>query len=167
MTKIIKLPLGRWEEYRNLRLRALKEDPQAFGASYEDNLKNPPSEWQRRLENAMEANGNWLFFAEEKGKLVGMIGAFIEKGVTDTATVIAVFVPNEERGKGVGNILMQTLLTELKEKPDLKKAKLMVNEKQTEAVGLYKKFGFIEIGKENFKMGNGELATELVMEKYL
>lgn len=165
MIKVIKLPVERWEEYRNLRLRALKEDPQAFGASYEDNLNNPPSEWQRRLINAIEGKTNWLFFAEENGKLTGMIGAYIEKDVTDVATVIAVFVPKEERGKGVGSVLMETLLAELKKNPVLKKARLMVNKNQTEAVGLYKKFGFEEVGKENFKMGNGELATEIVMER--
>lgn len=32
--EIIKLSLGRWREYKELRLRALKTDPQAFLSTY-------------------------------------------------------------------------------------------------------------------------------------
>jgi len=36
--KIIKLTPERWEEYKNLRLEALKNSPTAFASSYEDNI---------------------------------------------------------------------------------------------------------------------------------
>ena len=35
------------------------------------------------------------------------------------------------------------------------------------AVGLYKKFGFEVVGKEDGVMGNGVMQTELLMEKKL
>lgn len=42
--EIIKLPVSDWEKYKEIRLRALKEDPQAFGASFEDNAKYDEAE---------------------------------------------------------------------------------------------------------------------------
>lgn len=165
--KIGKLSTLDWQEYKALRLRALKEDPQAFGASYQTNLAYPDTEWKRRLENASKGETNWLLFAKDNDKLVGMIGAFIEDGDIDTATIFSVYVPIEERGKGISNELMDSILKELSQKSILRKVKLMVNKDQTAAVGLYKKFGFRETGIQHFKMGNGEFADELMMEKPL
>lgn len=165
--EIVRLTSVDWQEYKALRLRALKEDSQAFGANYQTNLEYPETEWKRRLENASKGKTNWLLFAREKNKLVGMLGAFIEDGDTDTATIFSVYVPVEERGKGISNELMEGILKELSQKSFLKKVKLMVNKDQKVAVGLYKKFGFEEVGMQHFKMGNGRLADELMMERSL
>ncbi len=163
--EIIKLPVSRWQQYKEVRLRALKEDPQAFGASYDDNAKYTEEEWRRRLINAENSDRNWLYFAEENKTLKGMIGAYMEKESKDTATVISVYVPLEERGRGISKLLMQKLLDELSSKQYLKKVALTVNKDQIAAVNLYKKFGFVVKGQQNFKMGNGKDAIEYVMEK--
>jgi ribosomal protein S18 acetylase RimI-like enzyme len=165
--EIVKLTSSDWQEYRAIRLRSLKEDPQAFGANYQSNFEYPEEEWKRRLENASKGEKNWLLFAKEGDKFVGMIGAFLEDGATDTATIVSVYVPIEERGKGVSNKLMDGILKELSQKDFLKKVKLAVNKDQKSAVSLYKKFEFEEIGVQYFKMGNGELADELMMERQL
>lgn len=39
--QIIKLPPERWNEYKTLRLRALQDDPQAFGSSYAKEVAYP------------------------------------------------------------------------------------------------------------------------------
>lgn len=165
--EIIKLAIEDWQEYKKLRLRALKEDPHAFGSSYSDIVNDPEKEWKRRLENALKGETNWLLFAKENDRLVGMIGAFMEEGATDAVTIIAMYVPREERGKGISKMLMEGILNELSQKSFIKKVKLMVNKIQTPAVNLYKKFGFSEVGKLNFRLGDGKLADELVMEKNL
>jgi predicted GNAT family N-acyltransferase len=165
--EIVKLSVGNWQEYKDLRLRALREDSQAFGANYEINYKYPEEEWKRRLNNASKGETNWLLFAKENDKLVGMIGAFLEDKAIDVATIISVYVPSEERGKGISNNLMKSILKELTRNSFLKKVKLTVNKNQISAVNLYKKFGFEEVGTQQFKMGNGELVDELIMERKL
>lgn len=165
--EITKLSTEEWQKYKELRLRALKEDPQAFGASYKTNFEYPEKEWKRRLENASKGKTNWLLFAREGIKLAGMIGAFLEDGVTDTATIYFVYVPIEEREKGISNKLMDGILKELSQKPFLRKVKLVVNKDLIPAVNLYKKFGFTEVGTQKFKMGNNKLTDELVMERQL
>lgn len=39
MIEIEKLDDGHWEEYRELRLEALKKEPMAFSSSYEEELE--------------------------------------------------------------------------------------------------------------------------------
>jgi ribosomal protein S18 acetylase RimI-like enzyme len=165
--EIVKLPVESWQEYKALRLRALKEDPQAFGASYQKNVEYPDEEWKRRLVNGLGGDRNWLLFARENGKLVGMIGAFMEEDSEDTATIISVYVPKEDRGKGISAILMQGMLKELSAKPNLKKVNLTVNKDMIPAVGLYNKFDFIEVGIQPYKMGDGNTVDELMMERRL
>lgn len=39
--QVVTLQPSKWQEYKNLRLLALKEEPQAFGSTYEENAKRP------------------------------------------------------------------------------------------------------------------------------
>jgi ribosomal protein S18 acetylase RimI-like enzyme len=162
---IIKLAPSRYEEYKMLRLRALKEDPQAFGANYEENLAFKSDEWIRRLKNAQEEKTNWLLFAEDDGGLCGMVGAFIDSKDTDAATIYSVYVPLEKRGQGIAVKLMTVMLGKLKNTGKFKKVKLAVNKDQVIAVNFYLKMGFKEVGREDFKMGNGVETKEILMEK--
>ena len=111
--EIVKLTVNDRQEYKKIRLDALRNAPQAFGSSYADNREKPDSYWQSRLEDAANGNGSWLLFAKENQQLVGMIGAFI-KNEPDTASIISVFVTGEARGKKISKMLMNAIITELK-----------------------------------------------------
>jgi hypothetical protein len=76
---IIILSPDAWLSYKQLLLRALKEDPQAFGVNYQTNLAYPDEEWHRRLVSASKGESDWLLFARENSKLVGMISAYLRK----------------------------------------------------------------------------------------
>ena len=166
--EIVRLQLDEWEKYRDLRLRGLKEDPQAFGASYEDNLKYTEGEWKRRLQNALDEKTNWLIFAKDGKKLVGMMAAFIDKEKPqDIATIYSVYVPKEERGKGIAKKLMWELLGRISKNKNIKKLELGVNKDQTAAVGLYESFGFKIVGGQKYTMGNGQKVDEYLMERYV
>jgi hypothetical protein len=39
--EIKKLDASRWQEYRDLRLESLQNDPQAYGSSYEEEKDKP------------------------------------------------------------------------------------------------------------------------------
>ncbi len=62
---ISELSPERWEEFRKLRLDALKKDPKAFLSSYEDEVDLGKDVWQTRIKNVV--------FALVEGKPVGMI----------------------------------------------------------------------------------------------
>lgn len=162
---IIDLPPARWPESRRLRLEALRDSPQAFGASYEQEVAYPDEHWIGRLRESEERKAASLF-AERDGELVGMIGAFFEAG-PELATVVAVYVRPEARGQGVGKLLVDAVLDRLREMPGTQRAKLMVNVEQTAAVALYRGAGFVETGTERVPLGDGKLYDELILERSL
>ena len=56
-----------WEVFRDLRLRALREAPYAFGSRYDDWAQAPEERWRDRL-----ANVPLNLVARMDGELVGM-----------------------------------------------------------------------------------------------
>jgi ribosomal protein S18 acetylase RimI-like enzyme len=164
---ITRLPVERWPEYRELRLRALKTDPQAFGQSYDEAVNHPEERWRQRLLDAAEGK-SWLVFAEQDGRLIGMSGAYQwpEDLEANRAMIIAVFVDPELRGQRIGERLVQAVLDQLRA-AGLCSAILAVNPEQVAAVRLYERMGFIATGTEVNQLGNGQECEETVMERSL
>ena len=167
ITITTRLPVERWTEYRELRLRALRTDPQAFGQSYAEAMQHPEERWRQRLIDASDGK-SWLVFAERDGRLIGMSGAFQwpEDREANRAMVIAVYVDPELRGLRIGERLMQAVLDEMRA-AGLDSAILAVNPEQSAAVRLYERMGFIATGAEVNRLGNGQECEETVMERLL
>lgn len=153
-----------WQAYRDLRLEALKTEPQAFGSTYQEALRCPDAYWQARLKDAADSTQSWLLFAKKDGCLVGMIGAFVE---SEIANVISVYVVETARGQGISKRLLSALLTELSASGNVETARLTVNKDQLPALALYRRFGFEIVREEECLMGDGELHAQYVMERAL
>jgi ribosomal protein S18 acetylase RimI-like enzyme len=153
----------RWEDFRLLKLEALKEEPQAFGADYEEETKILPEKWQERLATAAEGKTIQLF-ALDKNKLVGMIGAYFEEGVKfkHIAKISGLYVKGEYRGQGIGRQLMEAVLAAIRKQPGILKAKITANPGQVAAVSLYKSLGFEEAGTAKKDLRVGEKFFDLV-----
>lgn len=157
-----------WTAYKTLRLQALQHEPQAFGSSYTTEIKTSDEEWQRRLDNYIKGEHDWMFFARVDNKLVGMLGAFQteEDEKEHAATIIGMFVTREYRGKGIATMLMKRILDELKAKHMLY-VKINVNVDRVIALQMYQKFGFVIKKKLNFMMGDGKYHDEYAMQMKL
>ncbi len=164
--EIITLPPEEWQRYREIRLESLREEPQAFGSTYEDMEQKPDAYWQERLSAAILGEKSWLLFAREGERLVGMIGAFTDEP-QETATIVSVYVSNGARGKGVGKALMEGILIEINQKESIRKAVLGVNQEQTAAVELYRRSGFVVSGEREEVQGDGKKHCGYWMEKPL
>jgi ribosomal protein S18 acetylase RimI-like enzyme len=162
---IITLPQSRWREFKAIRLEALSDSPQAFGSAYATEAARPDEHWIGRLRETNEGRGLSLF-AECDGKLVGMIGAFFDAG-PEVASVVAVYVTPEQRGRGAGKLLVDEVLARLRALPGTHAARLMVNVEQTAALKLYLQAGFVEVGRERVPMGDGNVYDELILERSL
>ena len=101
--EIAELSPEEWRAYKELRLRALKEEHEAFGSSYEEGLQTTDEEWRKKLLESQEGKRMWYLFAKENNHLVGMIGAHTERGkkVEHLANIVGVYVVSESRGKGL------------------------------------------------------------------
>jgi ribosomal protein S18 acetylase RimI-like enzyme len=169
--EITHLTVADWQAYRELRLEALRESPQAFGSSFHESVSRPDSHWQYRLEEAARGEEGWLLFARSGQKLVGLIGAYHDKVAsqqlgTQVAEVISVYVTPAARGRGISKLLMQSILDVLKES-GIHTARLDVNPDQIPALRLYQGFGFTTIDIEQRLLGDGDYHEEYIMEKVL
>jgi len=164
--KIITIQPTDWEQYREIRLRALKEEPQAFASTYAENVDKPAQMWIDRLNEALVGQNQWLLFAQNNNSLVGMIGAFIKEDST-VPEVIAVYVIKEWRGQGIGKLLLDKLITTIKQNQSINKLHLEVNCNQLAAINLYKSCGFSIIGKSKKTLGDGIEYEDYQMELVL
>jgi len=161
--RIITLPEARWAEYRALRLYSLQESPQAFGSSYAGSVVHPDEFWINRLRTAA-AGQNLLLFAEDAGRLVGMIGTYAEADEPDVVNIISVFVAPDYRGRGLSTRLIDAILTEIRQRSEFRVARLAVNVSQTAAINSYRRAGFVTVATERNPMGDGIEHDELIME---
>ena len=132
-----------WEKYRNIRLECLKNDPTAFGSSYEESKDISEDIWRKRIDN--------VIFALAGDIPVGMIVVIFQTRIKTkhVAEIHGFYVSTKARGQGIGSQLMEAALKKIKMNSDIKKVKLEVNSAQDSAVRLYQKFGFETIGKRS------------------
>ncbi len=122
-----------WERFRALRLRALREDPAAFGATLEAESALAPEAWQER----MTRPGTVRLVAEEGGAWVGLVGVALQPA----PEVFGMWVAPEARGRGVGLALLEEAASWARAQGASALA-LWVNVAQAPAVRLYERAGF-------------------------
>ena len=126
------------DRLRALRLAALKDTPDAFGAKYEDEVNKPISEWEDRLKNT-----HWCFVVSE-GVDVGLLAVDkAEKDRNSDCWLSSWWIKDEFRGSGIPK-LMLTWLEQLCRENNWKKIGLGVWPENIRAIAAYKKLGFTE-----------------------
>lgn len=145
---IRKLTKADVEIYWPMRLRALKEHPDAFGSSYEESCT-------RSLEDvaagfADRENFFMLGAFDEDGTLIGMVGFRQESALKmkHKGMIFSMYSAPEHRGKGVGRALMQALIERARALPDLEQINLSVVTSNAAAKNLYESLGFETYGVE-------------------
>lgn len=158
---IKKVSVDDWEKFRDLRLKGLQTDPQAFGNTHAIESKGDKKYWEDRI-----SFPDRFYYAAEKDDIF-VASAGIKKITEDNRMIIAVYTIPEYRGLGLSKKIMNIVLDELKSL-GIKTASLMVNVHQEVAVTFYKKLGFeiIHIEKDQ-QMGDGKMYDEYYMEKQL
>jgi ribosomal protein S18 acetylase RimI-like enzyme len=168
--KIIKLPSERWEEYKKIRLEALKNEPVAFAASFEEKTSKPDQYWQDQLAKFNIAEEDSVLFAEINGELVGMAGWYRNNSekLKHTATINSIYVKPEYRRKGIASELINEVISELSVKEEIIRLDLNVNTQNERAVKLYQKLGFEIVGTLHKEVFVDEIYyDEYEMEKFI
>ena len=162
MIEIKKLNEDRWQDFRDLRLEALKSDPIAFSSSHEEEQLLPEPAWRERIKNVL--------FAVSDNKPVGMIASFHNNRIktNHVCEIWGMYVRREYRGQGIGNKLMAAVLEEIQNLKGVTKIIIGVNPAQISTEHLYLKYGFCVVGhlKKEIHV-NGNFYDELILEKYL
>lgn len=150
-----------WQALRELRLRGLQTDPDAFGGTLAESLTKPDSEWQARAASTETVT----FVAVTDAGFVGMgsVGPAPER--PGIAAVYGMWVAPEARGQGVGGSLMDTLEGWAREAGygDIGLGVTMTN---GPAIRLYTAKGYADIG-ERFPLRDGSPLIVQIMAKPL
>jgi RimJ/RimL family protein N-acetyltransferase len=151
------------ELFQAFRLAALKEQPEAFGSSYEEEKGFPSSVVESRLACRVDRGPLGAFV---NGELVGLIGLGREdkKKLAHKGMVWGLYVAPQARGQGIGRALLSEVVSFARSVDGLRKLNLSVNARNEVAIRLYEAQGFLVFGREPESMLiNGELHEEIHM----
>ncbi len=134
---------------RALRLEALQQHPEAFGADYERAASQPASEWAERIETGLAAAQEVICIAEANAQLVGLTGLARGRSakMRHGAVVWGVYVTPAWRGRRVAEALIGACLA-WGRAHGVRVARLGVITGNTAAVRCYARCGFRVYGLE-------------------
>jgi GNAT superfamily N-acetyltransferase len=130
------------EAFRQLRLRGLKEHPEAFIAAYEEESTTPVEVYAVRLQAATQ--DNFYLGAFVDGGLAGMAHFARQEGrkLEHRAYIGAMYVVPERRGLGIGRVLLERLIAHARTVPGIEEVGLWVIIGNAKAQALYEAAGF-------------------------
>lgn len=136
------------EVYWNLRLEALKMNPEAFGTSYEEAVQVSLSDVVKQIQNKKD---HYILGAFTKDhQLAGMTGFRREHKIKTQhkGTIWGVYVPPIYRGQGIAKKLLLEVISRGRKVEGLKQINLSVVAANQAAIELYRKLGFKTYGIE-------------------
>ena len=130
-----------WERVRAVRLRALGDAPDAFGATLEQEQARPPESWRTRLASAQAAT----FVATCQGEDVGFAMGAEYHGRDRAAGLFGMWTAPDRRGCGVATELVEAVINWARS-ASYERVSLDVADDNTSAVRLYERMGFTPTG---------------------
>ena len=168
MRVIRQLEVSDAERYRAVRLRALREEPDAFGSSYEEQVERPLSFFEDRIR---PTERRVTLGAFDGDALVGMVTFMRESGTKDEhkGNIIGMYITPEARGKGLGRALLLAAIERARRMPGVEQIHLGVVTRNTAARALYLSVGFVVYGTEPhaLKLPDGHYLDEDMMILWL
>ncbi len=136
--------------YHELRLRALREHPDAFTSSYEEDQLKPLAWAKSRVVPSAAAPNDFVLGAFADGKLIGILGLSVEprEKIRHKGHVFGMYVAPEYAGRGVGQKLMTSCIGRARGIAALEQLQLTVTESNIRAKSFYEKAGFRSFGVE-------------------
>jgi len=152
------------KSYWDLRLEALKLNPEAFATNYEEAVRreNPVESVVKNLSNKR----NFTFGAFSNGELMGVVTLLQETplNLRHKANILAMYVNPNMRGLGVGKELFSEAINKAKTIETIEKLNLTVVTTNEKAKNLYTKLGFKVFGMEEKAL---KISGKYYKEEYL
>jgi ribosomal protein S18 acetylase RimI-like enzyme len=148
--------------YRDIRLEALRCNPEAFGSTFDAENAQPLTLFADRI------GGSNVFGAFHDSKLVGIAGLLIGKGQKEAhkGRLVGMYVRPSARKVGVGRRLVETIIEFARQRVEL--IQLAVVSDNEPARRVYERLGFVEYGLEKKALKqDGRYYNEVLMAKDL
>jgi ribosomal protein S18 acetylase RimI-like enzyme len=125
---------------RAIRLRALRDAPDAFASRYEESAARPLDEWRVQLEDLAS------YVAVASGDDVGLVRAGELREDSRAAILFSLWVAPQARGQGVGDALIETIVAWARNQ-GFDRLVLDVASDNARAIALYARMGFEPSGE--------------------
>jgi len=150
-----------WLRFRELRLRALEDAPDAFGSTLEREREHGEAEWRAWMTGWDDATAA-VSVVEEEGRWVGVaVGVLDGDGV---AHLYSMWVEPAARGRGLGHALVDAVAAWVRDETTAEVLDLWVTEGNEAATALYRSSGFVETG-ERQPLREGSTVAILAMRR--
>lgn len=145
--------------FRELRLEAIRTEPDAYASTIADWEVLDRAEWTRRLANPVVA-------AFRDDTPVGMMGLVRQPAskMAHRATLVMAYVRPEDRRRSVARLLLAGVIAEA-QAMGVTQVELAVSADNEAARRFYRSAGFTHVGRIpcGFRQGSGRLSDELLM----
>jgi ribosomal protein S18 acetylase RimI-like enzyme len=157
--QIRRLRRDEWRAYRDLRLRALADSPDAFGSTHAVEAAKPDEFWQNRVPIEQLYTQQPLV-AEGPAGLLGLVWGWIDPDSSE-AQVYQMWVAPEGRNQGIGAALIDGVIAWAKAN-NVRVVTLRVTCGDTPARRLYVRAGFEPFGEiEPLRPGSSVLTQPM------
>ena len=146
---------------RDVRLRALRDAPMAFGSTLAREQGYEPETWERWAAEAAAGERQAVFIAEPAA---GMASGVIDDDDAALAYLYAMWVAPEARGSGAGKALLGAVVAWATER-GAERLTTSVTDGNAVAAGLYTAAGFADTGRRE-PLGHSD-AVVAVLERRL
>jgi GNAT superfamily N-acetyltransferase len=133
------------ELYREIQLRTLKDSPDAFGSTFEQEVMIQDDGWQKRLSENTNQDLDLPLFAEVGGEPVGLAWGRVDRSNPQIANLYQMWVAPEYRANGIGRMLVDAVISWAREK-NAEYLELGVTYSNSPARRLYERAGFVPWG---------------------
>ena len=132
--------------WRDLRLRALKDSPNAFGMTYEVESQRSDDEWREQINRNVADPLVTNLVARVDDEPAALAVCRFDENDQTICHLFAMWVAPEFRRRGVGRAVLESALDWMKQK-GAKEAHLSVTEGNIEAFTLYRSLGFLDTSR--------------------
>lgn len=153
-----------WALYRDIRLQALQDAPDAFGSTWKAEAARADENWSARIAAATISGQDRALLAWDGDKACGLVWCKLSATDPGVADLFQMWVAPAARGRGAGHALLAEAIAWAR-RMGVSRVLLGVTDADSPAMRLYKAHGFQAVGApELLREGSALMARSMVLE---
>lgn len=147
------------KDFRELYLKAIKEEPTLFADQYSERKAESDSYWKELIHNSLEDSRSIiaLIYHKPSSQLVGlmMVTGNAETRFSHIAELHPIYILQSYLGPDLRTKVVNSVFMHLKQFSDVKRLQTFITTSQLDYLAFYNYLGFIRYGydQEHFKVG--------------
>ena len=131
--------------FKDIRLRALQDSPNAFSSTYAEESKLNDADWVKRATQWSGAKSIGYLALDDRAA-VGIAAGILNQTEPSRADLVSMWVASTHRRKGIGGMLVETVVAWARSQ-NAQVLLLLVTSNNHKAINFYQRLGFSLTGK--------------------